>query len=51
MAIAEIALVNDIRGVWSSLETRRMMSNPRKVDNISTNRPVIKTSVMGRGHS
>ncbi len=51
MAIAEIALVSDIRGVWSSRETRRMMSSPRKVDNISTNRPVMKTSAHWEGHS
>src|SRR5512145_464584 len=30
-AIAEIALVSDISGVWSSGETRRMISRPRKV--------------------
>ena len=31
IAIAEIALVSDISGVWSSGETRRMTSRPRKV--------------------
>ncbi len=47
MAIAEMALVSDMSGVWSSRETRRMTSNPRKVDSISTNRPEMKSKCMG----
>src|SRR5512143_3121703 len=37
-AMAEIALVSDISGVWSSGETRRMISRPRKVARTKTYR-------------
>src|SRR5512143_371038 len=37
-AMAEIALVSDISGVWSSGETRRMISRPRNVARTKTYR-------------
>ncbi len=36
MAIAEIALVSDMNGVWSSRETCRMTWNPTNVDSMKT---------------
>ena len=43
-AMAEIALVNDIRGVCSSRETLRITSSPVNVANISTYNSVRKSA-------
>src|ERR1700735_437084 len=43
-AIASNAFVNDIRGVCSSGDTRRITSNPMKAASIKTYRSVIKSS-------
>src|SRR5262245_46280009 len=38
MAMAEIAFVNDIRGVWSSRDTRVTTPSPINVASMNTNR-------------
>ncbi len=42
-AIAEMALVSDISGVWSSGETRRMISRPRNVASMKMYRPTSRS--------
>src|SRR5262245_592821 len=42
-AIAEIAFVRDMRGVWRRRETRRMTSRPTNVASMKTNRAEMKS--------
>jgi hypothetical protein len=42
-AMAEMAFVSDIRGVWSSGETRRITSRPRNVASMRMYRPTSRS--------
>jgi hypothetical protein len=44
--MASSALVNDISGVWSKGETRRITSNPMKAANMNTKRPLISVELI-----